>query len=39
MQDFSGVPSLVDLAAMRSVIAKRGGASGQDQSQMPVDCG
>ena len=37
MQDFTGVPALVDLAAMREGIAKLGGNACQVNPQVPVD--
>ena len=32
LQDFTGVPSLVDLAALRSAMARMGGRSAEDKS-------
>ncbi len=37
LQDFTGVPSLVDLAAMRSAVKRLGGDPALIQPQMPVD--
>ncbi|MDI3323850.1 aconitate hydratase AcnA [Pontibacterium granulatum] len=37
MQDFTGVPALVDLAAMRDVMAEAGGDPGRISPQIPVD--
>ena len=37
MQDFTGVPAIVDLAAMRDAVAARGGDPGQINPQIPVD--
>jgi aconitate hydratase len=37
LQDFTGVPLLVDLAAMRSAIARRGGDVERVQPSVPVD--
>ncbi len=37
MQDFSGVPTLVDLAALRSTISKMGGDPEKINSTIPVD--
>lgn len=37
LQDFTGVPLLVDLAAMRSAVARRGGDVGRVQPLVPVD--
>ncbi|HZR07062.1 MAG TPA: aconitate hydratase AcnA, partial [Myxococcales bacterium] len=37
LQDFTGVPLLVDLAAMRSAVARRGGDIGRVQPLVPVD--
>ena len=37
LQDFTGVPLLVDLAAMRSAVARRGLAIGRVQPSVPVD--
>ncbi len=37
LQDFTGVPLLVDLAAMRSAVAKRGGNIARVQPSVPVD--
>src|SRR4051812_38371143 len=37
LQDFTGVPLLVDLAAMRSTVARRGGDVGAVQPRVPVD--
>lgn len=37
LQDFTGVPLLVDLAAMRSAVARRGGDIGRVQPLIPVD--
>jgi aconitate hydratase len=37
MQDFTGVPALVDLAAMRSAMARLGGDPGKINPQIPVD--
>ena len=37
LQDFTGVPLLVDLAAMRSAVARRGGDIGRVQPRVPVD--
>ena len=36
MQDFTGVPCVVDLAAMRDAIAKLGGDTGKINPQVPV---
>jgi len=37
LQDFTGVPALVDLAAMRSAIERLGGDPRQIDPQVPVD--
>jgi aconitate hydratase len=37
LQDFTGVPLLVDLAAMRSAVARRGGDISRVQPMVPVD--
>ncbi len=37
MQDFTGVPALVDLAAMRDAMAEAGGDPGRISPQIPVD--
>jgi aconitate hydratase len=37
LQDFTGVPLLVDLAAMRAAVARRGGDSGAVQPRVPID--
>src|ERR1043165_7802230 len=37
LQDFTGVPLLVDLAAMRSAVARRGGDITRVQPLVPVD--
>src|SRR5690349_12655420 len=37
LQDFTGVPLLVDLAAMRSAVARRGGDMSVVQPMVPVD--
>ncbi|WP_303722676.1 aconitate hydratase AcnA [Malonomonas rubra] len=37
MQDFTGVPAIVDLAAMRDAVAEYGGDPGQINPQIPVD--
>ena len=37
LQDFTGVPCVVDLAAMRDAIAKLGGKPGQINPLQPVD--
>ncbi len=37
MQDFTGVPAVVDLAAMRSAIARLGGDPGKINPVVPVD--
>jgi len=37
MQDFTGVPALIDLAAMRSAMARLGGDPGKINPQIPVD--
>ncbi len=37
MQDFTGVPAVVDLAAMRSALARLGGSPNQINPQIPVD--
>ena len=37
LQDFTGVPLLVDLAAMRSAVARRGFDVGRVQPLVPVD--
>jgi aconitate hydratase len=37
MQDFTGVPSVVDLAAMRDAISGLGGRAGQINPQIPVE--
>jgi aconitate hydratase len=37
MQDFTGVPAVVDLAAMRSAIARMGGDPARINPQVPVD--
>lgn len=37
MQDFTGVPAIVDLAAMREAVARRGGDVSAINPQIPVD--
>jgi len=37
MQDFTGVPAVVDLAAMRSAVAREGGDPDRVNPQVPVD--
>ncbi len=37
LQDFTGVPSVVDLAAMRSAMARLGGDPGRINPVLPVD--
>ena len=37
MQDFTGVPAVVDLAAMRNAVAKLGGDAKRINPQVPVD--
>lgn len=37
LQDFTGVPLIVDLAAMRSAVALRGGEVARVQPLVPVD--
>lgn len=37
MQDFTGVPAMVDLAAMRSALDKLGGDPGKINPRVPVD--
>jgi aconitate hydratase len=37
LQDFTGVPLLVDLAAMRTAVAARGANVGRVQPRVPVD--
>ena len=37
LQDFTGVPAVVDLAAMRSAIDRAGGDPGKVDPQVPVD--
>jgi aconitate hydratase len=37
LQDFTGVPSLVDLAALRSAMRRMGGDPGRIQPSIPVD--
>ena len=37
LQDFTGVPSVVDLAAMRSAMARLGGDPDRINPQLPVD--
>jgi aconitate hydratase len=37
LQDFTGVPSLVDLAALRSAMQRMGGDPGRIQPAIPVD--
>jgi aconitate hydratase len=37
MQDFTGVPALVDLAAMRDAVAERGGSPSGLEPEIPVD--
>ncbi|MCD6580713.1 MAG: aconitate hydratase AcnA [Desulfuromusa sp.] len=37
MQDFTGVPAIVDLAAMREAVAKNGGDPAKINPQIPVD--
>ena len=37
MQDFTGVPAIVDLAAMRDAVAKNGGNPADINPQIPVD--
>jgi aconitate hydratase len=37
MQDFTGVPATVDLAAMRSAVARAGGDAGAVNPHIPVD--
>jgi len=37
MQDFTGVPAIVDLAAMRATVAERGGDPASINPHIPVD--
>ena len=37
MQDFTGVPAVVDLASMREAIEKRGGDAKKINPLIPVD--
>jgi aconitate hydratase len=37
MQDLTGVPAVVDLAAMRAAVARRGGAAARVDPLVPVD--
>ena len=37
LQDFTGVPAVVDLAAMRSAVQRRGGDPGRIDPLVPVD--
>ncbi|UCB45761.1 MAG: aconitate hydratase AcnA [Spirochaetota bacterium] len=37
MQDFTGVPAVVDLAAMRDALSRAGGDPGKINPQIPVD--
>src|SRR5436305_1301549 len=37
MQDFTGVPAVVDLAAMRNAMQKLGGDAAKINPQVPVD--
>ncbi|RLB61857.1 MAG: aconitate hydratase, partial [Deltaproteobacteria bacterium] len=37
MQDFTGVPAIVDLAAMRDAVARNGGDPAKINPQIPVD--
>ena len=37
MQDFTGVPAVVDLAAMRDAVARAGGDPQAINPQVPVD--
>ncbi len=37
LQDFTGVPAIVDLAAMRSAMARMGGDPARINPQLPVD--
>ena len=37
MQDLTGVPAVVDLAALRSAVARRGGDPSRVDPQVPVD--
>lgn len=37
MQDFTGVPAVVDLAAMRAAVAERGGDPARVNPMIPVD--
>jgi aconitate hydratase len=37
MQDLTGVPAVVDLAALRSAVARRGGDASRVDPQVPVD--
>jgi len=37
MQDFTGVPAVVDLAAMRAALARFGGDPGRINPRLPVD--
>ncbi len=37
MQDFTGVPAIVDLAAMRDAVVRAGGDPAQINPQIPVD--
>src|SRR6056297_281319 len=37
MQDFTGVPAVVDLAAMRDALAAQGKAAGKINPRLPVD--
>jgi aconitate hydratase len=37
MQDFTGVPAIVDLAAMRQAMAERGGDPRKINPHLPID--
>ncbi|HVB77495.1 MAG TPA: aconitate hydratase AcnA [Candidatus Nitrosotalea sp.] len=37
MQDFTGVPAVVDLAAMRAAMRRAGGTGGEVDPEIPVD--
>jgi aconitate hydratase len=37
MQDFTGVPCVVDLATMREAVAELGGDPNQDQPALPAE--
>src|SRR5918996_352143 len=37
LQDFTGVPAVVDLAAMRSAVARMGGDVTRNKPRVPVD--